>query len=76
MEYTLPHLFKTLIDQGGSDLHIATNSPPRIRIDGQLIPLNISPLTPEESLSLCYSVLTEEQRKTFEQKKRLIYPFP
>ena len=44
MNYTLPQLLKALIDQGGSDLHISTDSPPRLRIDGRLLPLDLPPL--------------------------------
>ncbi len=75
MEYTLPQLFKTLIDQKASDLHISAGSPPRLRIDGQIIPLNLPPLTPEESQELCYSVLTESQKKTLEQNKEIDLAF-
>jgi hypothetical protein len=36
MTVTLHQLLKTLVDQGGTDLHVTTNSPPQIRIDGRL----------------------------------------
>ena len=75
MDYTLPQLLMTLMDQKGSDLHIASGSPPRIRIDGQLIPLNLPPLQPQETQELCYSILTEDQKKTFEQKKEIDLAF-
>ena len=32
---TLSELLKKMIEMGGSDLHIATNSPPRVRIHGK-----------------------------------------
>ncbi|MBF0440889.1 MAG: type IV pilus twitching motility protein PilT [Oligoflexales bacterium] len=75
MDYTLPQLLKTVIEQRASDLHIAANSPPRIRIDGQLIPLNLPPLSPQEAMTLCYSVLTEEQKKIFEKRKEIDLSF-
>ncbi|HLI34677.1 MAG TPA: type IV pili twitching motility protein PilT, partial [Terriglobia bacterium] len=37
---TLSDLLKRLVETGGSDLHITTNSPPRIRIHGELKPLD------------------------------------
>lgn len=64
-----------MIDQGASDLHIAANSPPRLRIDGQLIPLNVPPMSPQETMQLCYSILTESQKKTFEQRKEIDLSF-
>ncbi|MBQ48264.1 MAG: type IV pili twitching motility protein PilT [Zetaproteobacteria bacterium] len=75
MEYNLPQLFKTLIDQGASDLHISALTPPRLRIDGQLVPLNLPALTPEQSMSLCYSILTESQKKSFEESKEIDLAF-
>ncbi|SME89176.1 type IV pilus twitching motility protein PilT [Pseudobacteriovorax antillogorgiicola] len=75
MEYTLPQLFKTLLDQGASDLHISAGSPPRLRIDGQIVPLNLPPLTPNESAELCYSVLAESQKKDFEREREIDLSF-
>ena len=75
MNYTLPQLLKALIDQGGSDLHIGFESPPRLRIDGHLLPLDLPALSPAESKNLCYSVLTEEQKKDFEANKELDLAF-
>mgnify|MGYP003297239428 CR=1 FL=1 len=35
MSVTLHQLLKTMVERGGSDLHIPTNTPPQIRIDGK-----------------------------------------
>ncbi len=67
MAYTLPQLLKALVDQGGSDLHISADSAPRMRLDGILYPIEVPPLTEAEAQNLCYSVLTEEQKKVFEE---------
>lgn len=67
----MPQLLKALVDQGGSDLHLTSESAPRLRIDGQLISLDVPPLTMENCKTLCYSVLTEEQRKIYEQNKEI-----
>jgi twitching motility protein PilT len=75
LNYTLPHLLKALIDQGGSDLHISTESPPRLRIDGNLLPLDLPPLDPISTKSLCYSVLSDDQKKEFERTKELDLAF-
>jgi twitching motility protein PilT len=68
---TLPELLKTLVDMGGSDLHLATDTPPQIRVHGHLQRLPMPPLTPSETKNLAYSVLTDEQKKRFEQTKEL-----
>ena len=75
MDYSMPQLFRALVQQGGSDLHISAGSPPRLRVDGQIIPLNLPPLNPQNTLELCYSVLTEAQKKQFELKKELDLSF-
>ena len=44
MAVTLHQLLKILVEQGGTDLHITTNSPPQVRIDGKLVPLQMPPI--------------------------------
>ncbi|PYQ69194.1 MAG: type IV pili twitching motility protein PilT [Acidobacteria bacterium] len=68
---TLPELLKTLVDMGGSDLHLTTDTPPQIRVHGHLQRLPMPALTPAETKNLAYSVLTDEQKKRFEQTKEL-----
>ena len=64
---TLPELLKTMVDVDGSDLHIATNSPPQIRIHGHLSRLQLPDMNPAETKNLVYSVLTDSQKKQFEE---------
>jgi len=67
MPPTLNALLKSMVEQGGSDLHITTNSPPLVRVDGVLKPLNLPPLTPTETKQLCYSILTDNQKHRLEE---------
>jgi len=71
----LHQLLKELIDKGGSDLHITTNSPPQIRVDGKLEPMSMPALSPVETKQLCYSVLTEAQKHKFEEENELDLSF-
>src|SRR5512144_764589 len=71
----LHQLLKELVERGGSDLHITTNTPPQIRLDGKLTPLNIPPLRGEDTKQLCYSVLTETQKHKFEEENELDLSF-
>ena len=71
----LHDMLKELIERGGSDLHITTNSPPQMRVDGQLIALDMPPLNPVETKQLCYSVLTETQKHKFEEENELDLSF-
>ncbi len=75
MNFTLPQLLKFLIDQGGSDLHISAESPPRIRLDGHLVPVQLPNLDGNMSKQLCYSILTEDQKRDFEANKELDLAF-
>ena len=61
MAVTMHQLLKTLVDQGGTDLHITTNSPPQIRIDGKMVPLQVPPMNASETKGLVYSVLNDSQ---------------
>src|SRR5438046_1986747 len=72
---TLPELLQTLVDHNGSDLHVTTNTPPQIRIDGKLQPLDLPTLAPADTKALAYSVLTDAQKKRFEETFELDFSF-
>jgi twitching motility protein PilT len=72
---SLHQLLKTMIEKGGSDLHITTGSPAQIRIDGHMVPMNMPPLSPTETKQLCYSVLTDAQKHKFEEENELDLSF-
>jgi twitching motility protein PilT len=75
MAVTMHQLLKTLVDQGGTDLHITTNSPPQIRVHGKMVSLQTPPLTPAETKATIYSVLTDAQRHRFEENLELDLSF-
>ena len=73
---TLSELLKRMVDSGGSDLHLTTNSPPRVRVHGELKPLeDIPPLGPAETKQLAYSILTDAQKHRFEESLELDFSF-
>jgi twitching motility protein PilT len=72
---TLPDLLKTMVEMDGSDLHIATNTPPQIRVNGKLTRLQLPELQPAETKGLVYSVLTDTQKKRFEETLELDFSF-
>ena len=75
MGATLHQLLKILVEKGGSDLHLTTNSPPMVRIHGDLEPLDFPPLTVPETKQLCYSILTDVQKHRFEENLELDLSF-
>lgn len=71
----LDQLLDSCVYHEGSDLHIKANSPPLVRIYGDLLPLDMDPLTPEEARSLAFSVLTDTQKARFEEELELDFAY-
>jgi twitching motility protein PilT len=71
----LPDLLKATLDLGGSDLHLSIGSPPQVRVDGDLRRLDLPVMTPDVIKSLAYSVLTDAQKKKFEETWELDLAF-
>ncbi len=72
---SLHELLKVMIDSGASDLHLTVASPPQIRIDGVLNPLDLPALSANETKQMCYSVLTDSQKHRFERENELDLSF-
>ena len=75
MAITLHELLKTMVERGATDLHITTNTPPVIRIDGKLERLPLANLTAPETKRLSYSVLTDQQKHRLEETYELDFSF-
>jgi twitching motility protein PilT len=75
MPPTLNQLLKSMVEQGGSDLHVTTNSPPQVRVDGVLKALNLPPMTPTETKQLAYSILTDNQKHRLEENLEIDFSF-
>lgn len=58
-------LFKVMMDEGASDLHLSAGSPPYFRIHGDMIRSNSAPLTHDDLKNLIFEIITEKQRKEF-----------
>jgi twitching motility protein PilT len=75
-QITLSELLKKLSEFGGSDLHLTTNTPPQIRVDGHLRQLEgYKVLTSADTKQLAYSVLTDAQKHRFEENLELDFSF-
>jgi twitching motility protein PilT len=65
-------LLKTLVERGGSDLHLTVGIPPSIRVNGELTHLDDFPvLSPDELQKLLYAIMTQKQREAFENDLEL-----
>jgi twitching motility protein PilT len=75
-QISLSELLRKLSELGGSDLHITTGSPPQVRVDGHLRPLEAyRVLTSADTKQLAYSVLTDAQKHRFEENLELDFSF-
>src|SRR5215207_552560 len=72
---TLPELLNAIVSLKGSDLHITTSTPPQVRVHGKLQTLDLPVLGPAETKALAYSVLTDAQKKRFEESLELDFSF-
>jgi len=73
---SLHQLLKTMVEMGGTDLHITTNSPPLVRIHGILERIEgEESLTAIDTKKLAYSILTDAQKHRFEESLELDLSF-
>ncbi|MBS1984902.1 MAG: type IV pilus twitching motility protein PilT [Bdellovibrionales bacterium] len=75
LNFDLASLLRTMIEKGASDLHLTVGAPPAFRINGDMARAKSAPLTAEDTKRLCLSLLTEDQRKRFEEHKELDFAF-
>ncbi len=75
MALPLPQLLKIMVDEGGTDLHLTTNSPPIIRVHGKLRRIDHPNLSPAETKQIIYSILNDTQKHTFEEDWELDFSF-
>ncbi len=69
-------LLEEMIERGASDLHLTVGERPRLRVDGDLVNARSEHvLTPRDTLTLAYSILTEQQKKRFETDDELDFSF-
>jgi twitching motility protein PilT len=64
---SIDDLLAKLVQVQGSDLHLKVGSPPMMRIDGELHPTDLSPLSPEQTEAYAYSLLPPGAAAGFEE---------
>jgi len=58
-------LFKLMVQQNASDMHLSAGTPPFLRIHGEMVVLNHPPLENESVQALVFEILSEKQKRTF-----------
>src|SRR5579871_2716282 len=72
---TLDQLLESCVYNSGSDLHLKADSSPLIRIYGDLLPLDLDPLTHDEVRYLCFSALSDIQKARFDEDMELDFAY-
>lgn len=73
---TLAQLFEFAAEQSASDLHLIADTPPIVRVDGELQEVTQFPaLTGEDINTLVTTVLTDDQRRRFERTRELDFSY-
>ena len=73
--FSIQQLLHTMVQAGASDLHITTGTPPQIRVDGQMTPIKMRTMLPADTKHICYSILTDAQKRKFEENNELDFSF-
>ncbi len=73
---SLRSMLEEMIQRGASDLHITSGERPKLRVDGTIANSSVEQvLSPKDTLTLTYSILTENQKKRFENEDELDFSF-
>ena len=54
-----------------SDLHLSSKNPPLMRVHGDILPLDMPPLTDDQIKVMIYAIMTDQQRSDFEREKEV-----
>ena len=71
MAINIKALLKNIVAYKASDLHLVSRSEPQIRIDGKLVALDMDKLNGKEIEEMCYTLLSDKQKKNLEENKEL-----
>lgn len=72
---TIDELFKLMVEQGASDLHVTSGAPPYLRLHGNMAPLNYRELTNQDVQGLIFEILSEKQKRAFVEKWELDFAY-
>src|SRR5437762_1841068 len=68
-------ILKLVKEQGASDLHMTTGSPPMVRINGELTPIPYEPLTREMSELLLFEIMDPAVRARYDQNRDVDFSY-
>jgi twitching motility protein PilT len=62
-------------DEGASDVHVTPGLPPVLRLRGEVRPLEMAPLSPDDTRVAIYDLLNDDQKRVFEERHDLDFAF-
>ncbi len=68
-------LLRLAVERRASDIHITVGLPPMMRLDGEVVPLPWSEVTPLDARRLIYDTLNDDQLQKFEQTHELDFGY-
>ena len=69
-------LLRIMIEREASDLHIKAGSPPGLRIDGELLPMeDLPPLTSDDTEQIISSIMDDNNKRAFAELKELDFAY-
>jgi twitching motility protein PilT len=72
---TLQQWLRELTVAGGSDLHVKTGSPPRIRVEGSLRKLDVPPIGSHEAEAYAAAVIPKNRSSRFEERGEVDFAY-
>ena len=75
MAFDLTALLGFAHDEGASDLHISAGLPPMLRIRGEIVRLEMPPLSRDDAHAAIYDILQDDQKKIFEEFRDIDFAF-
>ena len=67
--YNFKFVLQTMAQQGGSDLHLKIGRPPTMRLNGELVAMDLPALRPEDLRSIGEQIIPPKQRREFDEAK-------
>ena len=71
----IQQLFKVMVENGASDLHLVVGSAPAMRVSGEVVRVKVGGLTAADTKRLVYQILTDDQKAELEKNLELDFSF-
>lgn len=71
----ITELLSLSVERRASDLHLSAGLPPLLRIDGDVLRLDLPPCDPQQVHALIYDIMNDQQRRNFEEQLETDFSF-